>query len=112
MEVRRILIGNGDDEDVAVFLGKRANLSILYVEVTSLWSFMNNQSFRILGRNTTRFLSLCFFSGLIEKLIESYVDGHDVDPLMIDKEEVDYPLKGMEESSKSITVDSSCSNSK
>ena len=45
-------------------------------------------------------------------MIELDVDGNDVDSLMKDKEYVDSTLKGMEESSNSITVDSSCADTK
>ena len=49
---------------------------------------------------------------VMETLIESDVDGHEVDPLMIDEKEVESPLKGREEYSNSITVDSSFTDAK
>ena len=43
---------------------------------------------------------------MIEILIESDVDGHDVDPLIADKDDSESLLKGMEEVSNLIRVDS------
>ena len=73
---------------------------------------MNVQSFSTFGskHNTvsiTCLNSFCFFSDVIETLIESHVDGYNVNPLMTDKEEVDPQMKGKEVYSNSITVDSS-----
>ena len=56
--------------------------------------------------------SFCFFSGVMEILIESDVEGYDADPLMIDKEEAEFPSKVMEEALNSITVYSSCADTK
>ena len=49
---------------------------------------------------------------VIKPLIGSDSYGHEVDTLMIGEKEVDSPLKEREESSNSITVDSSCEDSK
>ena len=48
----------------------------------------------------------------METFIESDINGNNLDPLMKDTDEVDSPLKGMEESSKSITFDSSWEDAK
>ena len=48
----------------------------------------------------------------METLIESDVDGHDVDHTMSDEEEIDSPLEAMEEVSNIITVEFECVDTK
>ena len=43
-------------------------------------------------------------SDVMKTLIGSYFGGHEMDPLMMDEEEVHSPLKWSEESSNLITV--------
>ena len=98
-------------------LGKRTNPSILFLEVASLQNLMSAKSFSTSGSqhstvSITCLSSLCFFSGTMETLIQSCVDGHGVRPLLMNKEDADSPLSDVEQFSNSIAVCSSCAGTK